>query len=47
MSGWGHSRRFRDVGRESAFSPLTDITSKTDHVGKVPIAVVFVRKLQF
>jgi hypothetical protein len=31
-----HSRRFRDVGRESAFSPLTDITSKTDRVGKVP-----------
>jgi hypothetical protein len=32
----GHSRRFRDIGRESAFPPLTDITSKTDHVGKVP-----------
>jgi hypothetical protein len=33
----GPSRRFRDVGCESALPPRTDIATKNDHVGKVPI----------
>jgi hypothetical protein len=36
MSEMGHSRRFRDVGRESALPTRTDIVSETGHVGKVP-----------
>jgi hypothetical protein len=36
MSQLGQSRRFRDVGYESASPPRTDIVSRADHVGKVP-----------
>jgi hypothetical protein len=36
-SEMGHSRRFRDVGCESALPPRTDIVSLTGHVRKVPI----------
>jgi hypothetical protein len=35
-SAFGHSRRFRDVGYESALPPTTDIVSWTAHGRKVP-----------
>ena len=41
MSAAGHSRRFRDVGYESALPPRTDIVGETGHVGKVPRAEVW------
>jgi hypothetical protein len=40
MLQMGYSRRFRDVGHESALPPKTDIVSSIGHVGKVPIAEV-------
>jgi hypothetical protein len=36
MAALGQSRRFRDVGCESALPPRTDIVSQIDHVGFVP-----------
>ena len=36
MTALGQSRRFRDVDRESALPPTTDIVSQTGHVRKVP-----------
>jgi hypothetical protein len=38
MSQLGHSRRFRDVGCESALPPRTDIAVRPGHVRKVPKA---------
>jgi hypothetical protein len=39
MSEVGQSRRFRDVGCESALPPRTDIVGWVGHVGKVPTVI--------
>ena len=38
VSFGSHSRRFHDVGCESALPPRTDIVSETGHVRKVPLS---------